>query len=291
MTEIQTIFQSFVQSQQTWDALGKDKQTQLTTGVNKAYGQAKGFYHEYLRTVAAENKTNRRVQTQVYADVTEGEADELFAKSSECKSVTKPEKSAVNKIIGDALKQLGSIKRPPRDKDVRIVDVSIFGAENPWPYPGGVYGFSRIARSLAPLLTAVKTEISTLIAADKAGPKSIRGWLNGQSYDDFVMPYTLRSLESTSHPNSSRQLYLQTNDKFKRIRCLTVKIRYDTPYLLADACTFGHIRGLQEVLVQAFRKEGQMAFDVTVAKVKIIEVVTVTQQSQVTRQDGAGNDF
>ena len=131
--QISAIFKGILGDDTVWTNLDQKKRQQLITGVNKSYGQAMSFLHEYTTTKAGENK-GRAVVTQKHADVTVGQADQLFAKSAECKSVTKPEKGAVNKVIGEAIEQLGGqTGHDPRPGDVRIVDIRIDGSNNPWP--------------------------------------------------------------------------------------------------------------------------------------------------------------
>lgn len=270
--QISTIFKSILDDNAVWTNLGQAKQQQLTTGINKSYGQAMSFLHEYLTTKAAENKA-RPVITQTHADVTVGQADQLFAKSSECKSVTKPEKGAVNKIVGDAIEQLGGqTGHNPRAGDVRIVDVKIDGTNNPWPLAGGTYGTDRGPASLANIQNQAVAELDAIVNLNKAGANAVRAWLAGEDYGKGIVTGTgrLRDVTTTApnpinpillppisqklNPNSTRPVYQTMGGQVHKIRCLTIKIRYEIPYILLDAMPANQISALWEIVVQVYKK-------------------------------------
>lgn len=251
IASISEIFSTILNDTNVYNNLGPDKQKQLTTGINKAYGQAVAFRHEYASTTKAQNK-NRKVITQVNADVTQGVADALFAKSSELKSVTKPDKGAVDKVIRDALRQLAGLTgTTPRDQDVRIVDIRIDGSDNPWPFSGGVYGTPRGWTTANNLIQTAKQRLDELTGNSiHDGASTLTSWLNGQTYPNKqgLKVGTLRTHRVSdpnapwfsnqtilSNPNSTRPVY-ETNDSMifgqppSRIRCLTIKIRYPAGY-------------------------------------------------------------
>jgi len=301
--QISAIFKSILDDNHVWTNLGQAKQQQLTTGINKAYGQAMSFLHEYTTTKAAENKA-RPVITQTHADVTVGHADQLFAKSSECKSVTKPEKGAVNKIIGEAIEQLGGqTGHTPRAGDVRIVDVKIDGNNNPWPLAGGTYGTDRGAALLTNIQNQAVAELNAIVNVNKAGANAVRTWLTGEDYGRGFVTGTGRLRDVTSsvpnpmnplflppvnqklNPNSTRPVYQTMGGQVHKIRCLTIKIRYEFPYLLLDAMPQNQFSALAEIVVQVYRKtDGNLITEIAKLKKVIYDVTDVNNiQAQVVR--------
>lgn len=298
--QISAIFKSILSDNTVWTNLGQAKQQQLVTGINKSYGQAMSFLHEYTTTRGAENK-GRPVVTQTHADVTVGQADQLFAKSAECKSVTKPEKGAVNKIVGDAIEQLGGqTGHHPRAGDVRIVDVKIDGNYNPWPLPGGAYGTDRGFALLANIQNQAEAELIAIVNANKAGANAVRAWLFGEDYGKGVVTGTGRLRDVTTpvpnpinplflpptnqklNPNSTRPVYQTAGGQIHKIRCLTIKIRYEDPYLLLDAMPINQVSGLVEIVIQTYRKTDGSLITET-AKVKKFIYDFSSMQGQIVR--------
>jgi hypothetical protein len=254
------IFSAILNDQYGWAHLGEKRQ-QLITGVNKAYGQAMAFLHEFLTTRKEENKA-RTVITQVHADVTSGHVDALFAKTSECKSVTQPDKGAVNRTIGDAIEQLGGTTGfHPRAEDVRIVDVQINGTNNPWPMTGGVYGTDRNPVSLAAIERNAKDEIRTILDSNKPGANAVMAWLSGQTFEDLQGIGRLREILGFNgqqivypNPNSSRPVYKNMQNVIHKIRCLSIKIRYDPTYPITDLPPQNCFHGLRDLVFQVYQK-------------------------------------
>ncbi|HEV7485299.1 MAG TPA: hypothetical protein VGQ65_06420 [Thermoanaerobaculia bacterium] len=282
------IFSTILNDQNGWTQLSEDKRTQLTTGVNKAYGQAMAFQHEYLTTRKGENKA-RTVITQTHADVTTGHADALFAKSSECKSVTKPDKGAVNKVIGDAIEQLGGTTgHNPRLEDVRIVDIQVSGPNNKWPAAGGEYGTDRPAEWLTEIERMAKVEITTIVNSNKPGATAVRAWLAGQTFANVQGTGRLRNVTTdvhhqflppqTVHPNpkSSRPVYQDAKSAIHKIRCLTIKIRYNPTYPITDQPPPNCLHGLLELVLQFYQKPNAVGLSLELAK----RVVLVSDQWQ-----------
>ena len=301
--QISAIFKSILDDNHVWTNLGQAKQQQLTTGINKAYGQAMSFLHEYTTTKAAENKA-RPVITQTHADVTVGHADQLFAKSSECKSVTKPEKGAVNKIVGEAIEQLGGqTGHTPRAGDVRIVDVKIDGNNNPWPLAGGTYGTDRGSALLANIQNQAVAELDAIVKANKAGANAVRTWLMGEDYGKGIVTGTGRLRDVTTsvpnpinpvmfapttqklNPNSTRPVYQTMGGQVHKIRCLTIKIRYEFPYFLLDAMPQNQMSCLSEIVVQVYRKtDGNLTTETAKVKKLIHDFTDINNiQTQVVR--------
>ena len=285
---VREIFSSILNDATTYTNLGDDKQQQLITGINKAYGQAMGFLHEYTTTQAAQAKA-RTVTTQTFADVTVGAADLLFAKSSELKSVTKPEKGAVNKVIGDALEQLaGQTGHNPRTDDVRVVDIRISSENNPWPLSGGSYGTDRPFAQLSAIDRQAVKEIADLLSTPKPGADALRTWLLGETYDG-PLPVPRLNTFGIQHPptmlggtptfvhsnrNSTRPVYTGTTPGIKRVRCVTVKVRYDPGYILATPPD-GHFYSLTEIVVQCYHHAlHKWQVEVVKRKVTTFDVMT-----------------
>lgn len=287
---ISAIFQSILNDQTAWNSLGPDKQQQLTTGINKAYGQAMAFQHEYLTTMRAQQK-GRATITQVHADVTVGAANELFAKSIECKSITQPDKGSVNAAIIRAISQLaGQTNHFPRPSDVRVVDVNIDGCYNPWPMPGGAYGIPRQPVSLDNILQEAMREIYDIVRSADIGITSIRQWLEGEMLSNAQQIGRAKDLESRStstfppitskpFPNSSRPVFSDTNNQVNPIRCLSIKIRYMYPYFLINQNSATTLTSLSELIVQIYKKPTGLV--VETAKIKKVSfdltTNTVTQ--------------
>lgn len=246
-----------------YGSLHPNVQTQLVTGINKAFGQACAFEHEYLRTQKTLGKS-RKLVTQTYGDVTAGKSGQMFAKTSECKSVTQPDHGSVNTQIRKAIAQLsGATGHPPRADDVRIIDVLIHGKENPWPMYGGSYGTKRGSNFLDRVIDRTEKAIATLLS--EPASNSLLTWLDGQvipvggtismlkdiTYDD---PKYGKGL---SHPASTRPIALTPSSTtpgssdIHKIRCLTIKIRYEYYYIVKHS---GNYLGLTELVVQCFKR-------------------------------------
>lgn len=298
--EMAEIFSSILAAPGLWQALGDQKQQQLTTGVNKAYGQARSFQHEYLTTTSAQVK-GRNVVTQIHADVTIGAADALFAKSVECKNVTKPEKGAVNKVVTEALDQLaGNTGHTPRTDDVRIIDLRICGNENPWPLQGGTYGTPRAASSLAQIRSGAIAELKSILESDKAGALALRKWLQGETLPGATSLTTLRGVTTTTpvpnappkvttYPNSTRPVAVNALGGIQKVRCLTIKVRYDPPYPLSDAPLGNEAQALQYLVVQAYNTGGGVSLKeakASVLKVQFSVVYDPAADSLVKKETG-----
>ncbi|HYK36324.1 hypothetical protein [Alloacidobacterium sp.] len=301
--QISAIFKSILDDNTVWTNLGQAKQQQLVTGINKSYGQAMSFFHEYTTTRGAENK-GRAITTQTHADVTVGQADQIFAKSSECKSVTKPEKGAVNKIIGEAIEQLGGqTGHNPRAGDVRIVDVKIDGTYNPWPLPGGAYGTNRGSALLANIQNQAEAELIAIINANKAGANAVRTWLFGEDYGKGLVTGTGRLRDVTTtvpnpispqfsaptkqklNPNSTRPVYATAGGQIHKIRCLTIKIRYEDPYILLDVMPINQVSSLAEIVIQTYKKtDGSLITETAKVKKVIYDITDINNiQAQIVR--------
>jgi len=258
-----------------WDDLELHVQTQLTTGVNKAFGQAASFEHEY-ETVCAAEKKGRLVITQTHADVTTGKADSLFAKSIEAKSLTAPTKGAANLLITKAIKQVaGETGSMPRENDVRVIDLKIEGT-NPWPAPGGGYGLPRPDVSLEDLQKWAQAELWAITGGDTPvpGASELMDWLNGEKH--FSKKYTSPQIvvagfeEKFIRTNgySSRLLITDSNNNFKHLRCLTIKIRYSTPYVTYKKENIGKSIHLEEFIFQIFKGVSSKEAKIELAKIK-----------------------
>jgi len=270
---INTVFNKLLEN---WDDLELHVQTQLTTGVNKAYGQAASFEHEYETVTAAERK-GRLVITQTHADVTIGEADSLFAKSVEAKSLTAPTKGAANLLITKAINQVaGETGSMPREKDVRIIDLKIDGS-NPWPAPGGGYGLPRPEVSLEDLQKWAKEELWEITGGNSPVPGAsvLMDWLNDEQHGSkkFTNPkIVVASFDkkfSESNFYSSRLLVANAKKtSFTHLRCLTIKIRYHKPYVTYKTENKAKPIHLEELIYQIFKDTSSTKAKIELAKIK-----------------------
>jgi len=249
-----------------YNNLNPYRQSQLVTGINKAYGQAMGFQHEYLTTGDALGK-GRFVETQVNGDVTMGLADQLFAKTVECKSVTVPGNGPVNTAIEKAIEQLGGqTGHMPREGDVRVVDIKIDGGDNPWPLPGGEYGLSRENATLGDIIKsglAILNDI--IIRSNKPGAMAIRDWLMGQNYMGLDKKGPLGQLNNSK---STRPVFVDHIGITRKIRCLTIKVRYGEPYWLIEETMSSQLNGVVELVVQVYKNEYRNELQLEIVKVK-----------------------
>ena len=281
---IHEIFSTLLQAPE-WQALGHESQQQLTTGVNKAYGQAMAFQHEYSSTMRAFGK-GRHVVTQLRGDVTVGQPHDPFAKTIECKSITAPDKGSVNAAIRKAIEQLaGQTGHIPRNEDVRVVDVVIEGNRNPWPMNGGDYDTTRDPVSRDTLINYALLELEDLILRSSApGATDLRNWIAGQVQFGVQDISRLGSLDP-SFPNSSR-LWARSNLDLAKVRCLTVKIRYDDPYPLPGPDLMSNVplwelRSLEEMVFQVYKNiHGPTVVEIRKIKEHVANVLTNTSESR-----------
>lgn len=269
-----------------WQMLGHESRQQLTTGVNKAYGQAMAFQHEYASTMRAYGK-GRHVDTQLRGDVTVGQPQDPFAKTIECKSITAPDKGSVNAAIRKAIEQLaGQTGHMPRDGDVRVMDVVIEGNRNPWPMNGGDYDRTRDPVPRDTLIDYALLELEDLILRSNAqGATDLRNWIAGQVQFGFQDINRLGSLEPTTFPNSSR-LWAQGLLGPAKVRCLTVKIRYEDPYPLPAPLPMSddplwERRSIEEMVFQVYKNvHGQTVVEIRKIKEYVVDLMTNTSESR-----------
>ncbi|RUR71076.1 hypothetical protein EJP67_28880 [Variovorax guangxiensis] len=270
-----------------WAGLTETTKSQLTTGINKSYGQAISFHHEYKLARAAEKK-GREIITQQHADVTVGAADNLFAKSIEAKSVTAPTKGDANNLIKKAFEQLGGgTGFLPRPGDVRVLDLKIEG-DNPWPNVGGGYGVPRNAISMEDIASLAQAEIWDLLTnvTAGAGTKALVTWLDGRdnighrlkqirlassaletdnSLDRLLDPQLAPS--TAPNPHSSRKVIVALGVPHA-LRCLTIKIRYAKSYVTYKALDKDSPIHLDELVFQVYRHLQQDKASIELAKMK-----------------------
>ncbi len=259
-----------------WTNLPGNIKNQITTGINKAYGQAVSFKLEYETTMKAQNK-GRRIITQEHADVTVGKAEKFFAKSIECKSVTAPTNTDVNTMITKAIKQLAGLTgHQTRLEDVKIIDLRIDGNNNPWPLPGGTYGRNRDATTLDQIKDKALLEINRILGENNPAITNIKGWLNGTDLTDAqefkrLHNITFKNEPSARHPKSTRPVFLDSSRYVNRIRCITFKIRYSSPYYLNDAVGPNRIKALDEIVLQYYKKGNVLILEVAKINAKIYD--------------------
>lgn len=282
------IFSQVIKHPQIYNALSPEKKRELSTGINKAYGQAEAFLVEYLSVIDAEKK-GRAVMTQVHADVTVGKSDEMFAKSVECKSVTAPTKSDVNTQLEKAFSQLGGeTGHTPRDGDVRVAEIHINSRDNPWPAPGGAYTRYREPVLIPALCNYAVNEVTAQL--QKAAP--LVKWLMGQVYQPGQQvgrlgklgPYTDAQQQPQANPRSTRLIAVtpptaQSGGTIEKVRCVTVKIRYKPPYLISP--NFYDVVEVGELVLQAYRSIQSGKLTVEVVKYKELHLNVATNQYRV----------
>lgn len=272
---VEAINEIFIKLLDDWDNLAVHVQTQLTTGINKAYGQAASFVHEYETVIAAQKK-ERPVITQVHADVTTGEADSLFAKSIEAKSVTAPTKGAVNLLIKKAINQVaGNTGSLPRTNDVRIIDLKIEGT-NPWPASGGGYGQARPKVSLEDIQKWAQEELWDITGGENPvpGASELMDWLKKENHSpkEFKKPQIIvasfNDKFNKTNGYSSRLVVTGPSKEFVHLRCLTIKIRYQTPYITYKKENIEKSIHLEELIFQIYKKTSSKTAQIELAKIK-----------------------
>ena len=265
----------------SYASLSQDAKTQLITGINKSYGQAEAFHMEHM-TYAKQQTKGRVVLTQDYADVTSGKADEAFAKSIECKSITDAKSSAVDVQIKKAIKQLAGLTgHQPRKDDVRVIDVKVNCKYNPWPNVGGSYGKPRLSG-----MTLDVFKRNTILRLKKIlddnnvyGVSNLKSWLSGQNITNLSQIAPLRSFKQKSFPNSTRPVMKNTTGQLFKVRCLTIKVRFDPKYPLKD---FGS--GVNEIVVQVYTNNTGTGLTIQTVKVKKYVLNSQTFKQELTRK-------
>lgn len=274
LARIHEIFSKILENQGLYDKMSQDKKTQLSTGINKSYGQAEAFLVEYMAVMRAENK-GRPVITQTHADVTSGAADALFAKSIECKSVTAPTRGDVLTQIRKAIEQLaGNTGAMPRDGDVRVIQVVINSRDNPWPDAGGHYGQGRPMQSEDDLSRKALADFKTLLSEARDGANKLRLWITSDAVGGTAPSHPLRNFNSggqnpVSYPGSTRPLVPVQNGpnsfQLHKVRCVALKVRFDPGYTTIASWMGGE--EVTEISMQAYRSAmGDIEYSVVKVK-------------------------
>jgi hypothetical protein len=64
------------------------------------------------------------------------------------------------------------------------------------------------------------------------------------------------------NPHSTRLVYQDTSNRVHKVRCLTIKVRYSSPYPITDPPQPNHVHGLAELVFQLYLKpNGNWAFE------------------------------
>lgn len=260
LVRIHEIFSKILENRPLYDRMSPDKKTQLSTGINKSYGQAEAFLVEYMAVLHAENK-GRPVITQTHADVTSGAADALFAKSIECKSVTAPSRGDVLTQIRKAIEQLaGNTGSMPRDGDVRVIEVVINSRDNPWPDSGGHYGQGRPMQPEDDLTRKALEDFRTLLSENRDGANKLRLWITSDGVGGNAPSQPLRNFNTggpnpVSYPGSTRPLVAvqtgPTSFQLHKVRCVALKVRFDPAYTTTVSMSGGE--EVTEISMQAYR--------------------------------------
>ncbi|HVW78634.1 MAG TPA: hypothetical protein VHB45_13560 [Alloacidobacterium sp.] len=277
------IFSQVIKHPDIYNALSSEKKRELSTGINKAYGQAEAFLVEYLSVIDAEKK-GRSVLTQLHADVTVGESDAMFAKSIECKSVTAATKTDVNTQLEKAFRQLGGeTGHTPRDGDVRVVEVHINSRDNPWPAPGGAYTRYREPVPIPTLCDFAVKEVTAQL--QKALP--LTQWLKEQTYQPGQQLSRLGKIGAYINPQQQQQVNPRSTrlvavtppafgqpGSISKVHCVTVKIVFKPPYLIST--NFYDVVELAELVLQAYRGPHSQNLIVEVVKYKELHLNVAT---------------
>jgi hypothetical protein len=276
LVRIHEIFSKILENRALYDKMSQDKKTQLSTGINKSYGQAEAFLVEYMAVLRAENK-GRPVITQTHADVTSGAADALFAKSIECKSVTAPTRGDVLTQIRKAIEQLaGNTGSMPRDGDVRVIEVVINSRDNPWPDAGGHYGKGRPMQSEDELTRKALDDFKALLSENRDGANKLRLWITSDLVGGTAPSQPLRNFNFPSggpaplvHAGSTRPLVAvqtgPTTVQLHKVRCVALKVKFDPAY--TTTVTWAGGEEVTEISMQAYRS-AMGAIEYKVVKVK-----------------------
>lgn len=197
----------------------------------------------------------REVQLQTFVDVSEGKIDQLFAKSTECKSVTTADYSAVDAQIEKALIQVaGKKKIGDREDDHRVIDVIIENVDNSWPYTTTQWPAIKSAAKLvsdADFIKAVEDRLK-----NRQLPNDLVSWLkSGQPMNgQFAVPLrTVPAGQFPNHaqakPNSSRLMSAGLGNNIVRVATLTIKIRYKHNHFPLQG-TINELHSVCEVVFQ-----------------------------------------
>jgi hypothetical protein len=175
---------------------------------------------------------------QTFVDVSEGQADLLFAKSTEFKSVATAGTGSVDTQINKALIQIAGKKNPGgRVDDHRIIDLSIDEKMNCWPFTDNYY-VTNVSKLVFPTEREFLDQV--VIRLDKELPSNLTQWLQegGAGASDYVLP--LRNAGGfvkigtnlpNAHPNSSRLVMISSHTgDLEKVATLTIKIRYKNAY-------------------------------------------------------------
>jgi hypothetical protein len=146
-------------------------------------------------------------------------------------------------------------------------------------------------------------ELDAIVKANKAGANAVRTWLMGEDYGKGIVTGTGRLRDVTSsvpnpinpvmfapttqklNPNSTRPVYQTMGGQVHKIRCLTIKIRYEFPYFLLDAMPQNQMSCLSEIVVQVYRKtDGNLTTETAKVKKLIHDFTDINNiQTQVVR--------
>jgi len=163
-----------------------NQDNQLIQKIENSSSSLRGIVHGHLIEVQYAFKhlnKNRTVILQKHADVTIGNADDIFAKSIQLKSSYGDKTNDVDTHLAKAAYQIsGAGGEVPRAADRRVIDVVINGLNNPWPFtPKSSTG----VRKLTELLEVMEERILKYV--DERKPDDSRGLTkNGRKWLDDV---------------------------------------------------------------------------------------------------------
>jgi hypothetical protein len=202
----------------------------VQVAVNASYGVLLGHMNE----VAAANKhrlKGRLVILQKHADVSVGNSEDSFAKSTQLKNCTTTKQGDVDTHIKKAANQIsGGKKETPRDEDRRIIDISISHPLNPWPLDKQ----AKTPHDFAELVS--EAEVRILKCMNEGLTLGGQGWLGdvlpndklGPS-EDVVIASIINGYKNTSKLKKFSYSALNGYKKLGGFNSIQAKIRFFPP--------------------------------------------------------------
>jgi hypothetical protein len=247
--------------------IGDESKTEISKLVNGLYGRVRAIEFELI-TAETAIKKGRSVILQTHADVTVGAADEWFAKSIEAKSVTTDVSSDVNAQLRKALYQVGgNTGHMPRDGDVRVIDIKIDNALNPWPLPGAN---KRPVCKHSAFVQAARARFNA------ENDPNLIVWLKGggvAAHED------VQRMGMITTSNSTRPVVIRGHQASK-VRAVTNKVRYDQPFEIENEDKTGNREFISEIVFQDYYKNNAEVFEAVKLKKYVLEPSNAFKQER-----------
>jgi hypothetical protein len=252
-----------------YDDFDDGRKGEISKLVNGLYGRVQAIEFELI-TAEAAIKKGRSVILQTHADVTVGAADELFAKSSECKSVTTDVSSAVNTQLRAALLQVaGDTGHMPRDGDARVIDIKIDNELNPWPLPGSN---KRHVCKHKEFVEKARDRFN------EGKPANLIAWLQGGG---VAAHENVRRLGMITGSNSTRAVVVRGPYQVSKVRAVTIKVRYDQPFEIENEDKTTKKREfISEIVFQVYYRNNVEVFEAVKLKKYVLEPSNAFKQER-----------